>query len=253
MKQDKNKSRKTRADQIVLDHGFVPTREQARALILAGEVSLGAQRIEKAGQMLPADAVLTVRQKPHFVGRGGDKLEGALIDFSLDVTGAIALDVGASTGGFTDCLLQRGAKFVYAVDVGRGQLADRLRNDPRVISKERTNARHPIDLHEQVDIAVIDVSFISLLRVLPETVSHVKQGGIVLALVKPQFEAGKDQVGRKGIVKNPVVHATVVSNIARWVVGQPGLRFYGVRRSALQGDQGNQEFFVQISVSKPFG
>ncbi len=249
MQTSERKSHRTRADQLVVERGYAPSREQARALILAGEVSLGGRRVEKAGQMLPADATLTIRERPRFVGRGGEKLEGALAAFRLEVTGAVALDVGASTGGFTDCLLQRGAKKVYAVDVGRAQLAERLRKDPRVLSRERTNARHPLDLPEQVDIAVVDVSFISLLLVLPETVSHVKQGGVLLALVKPQFEAGRDRVGRKGVISDPVVHADVVAKVARWVVGRPDLRFLGVRRSGLEGDQGNREFFVLIRVS----
>lgn len=251
MQTNERKSSKTRADQLVVEHGFAPSREQAQALILAGEVSLGTRRIEKAGQMLPADSSLTIREKPRFVGRGGDKLEGALNAFSLDVTDAVALDVGASTGGFTDCLLQHGAKKVYAIDVGRAQLAERLRADPRVISHERTNARYPLELPEQVGVALIDVSFISLLLVLPETISHTKEGGVILALVKPQFEAGKERVGRKGVVNDPIVHADVVAKVARWIVKQPDLRFLGVRRSVLTGDQGNREFFVLMSVLAP--
>ena len=245
------KSRRTRADQLVVEHGFAPSREQARALILAGEISIDGRLVEKAGQMLSSDARLTIRERPRFVGRGGEKLEGALTAFALDTSGVVALDVGASTGGFTDCLLQRGATKVYSVDVGRAQLAERLRTDPRVVSRERTNARHPLDLPEQVDVAVIDVSFISLLLVLPETVSHVKQGGVVLALVKPQFEAGKERVGRKGVIMDPAVHADVVAKVARWIISRSDLRFLGVRRSVLEGDQGNREFFVLMSVSTP--
>ena len=251
METNKGKSRRTRADQLVVEHGFAPSREQARALILAGEISIHERRVEKAGQMLPGDAALTIRERPRFVGRGGEKLEGALSAFGLDVAGSVALDVGASTGGFTDCLLQRGATKVYAVDVGRAQLAERLRTDPRVDSQERTNARHPLNLPEKVDIAVVDVSFISLVLVLPETVSHVKQGGHVVALVKPQFEAGRDRVGRKGVVSDPFVHADVVAKVSQWVIGRPDLRFLGVRRSVLEGDQGNREFFVLMSVSAP--
>ena len=242
------KSRKTRADQLVVDQGLASSRERARALILAGDVSLGEQRIEKAGQMLPSGSGLTVKEKPRFVGRGGEKLDGALAAFGLDTTGAVALDVGASTGGFTDCLLQRGATRVYAVDVGRGQLAERLRSDPRVVSMERTNARHEFVLAELVDVAVIDVSFISLLLVLPETVTHLKQGGSALALVKPQFEAGKGKVGRKGIVSDPAVHAEAIAKVTRWVAERADLRLVGVRRSVLEGGDGNREFFVLLRL-----
>ena len=160
------------------------------------------------------------------------------------------MDVGASTGGFTDCLLQGGAKRVYAVDVGRGQLAERLRTDPRVFSMEKTNARHEYELPERADVAVVDVSFISLLFVLPETISHLKPGGEVLALVKPQFEAGKGRVGRNGVVSDPAVHAEVLGKVCTWVAEQPDLRLLGIRRSALVGDKGNREFFVRIKVGQ---
>ena len=242
------KFRRARADQLVVEHGFAPSREQARALILAGEVSINERRVEKAGQMFSPDSRLAIRERPRFVGRGGEKLEGALTAFAVDTNGVMALDVGASTGGFTDCLLQRGATKVYAVDVGRGQMAERLRVDPRVVSQERTNARHPLGLHEQVDIAVIDVSFITLLLVLPETVSHVKPGGVVLALVKPQFEAGRERVGHKGVVRDPAVQADVIAKVTRWVIGRSDLRLLGVRRSILEGDKGNREFFVLVGV-----
>lgn len=218
-------------------------------MILAGEVSSVSSRVDNAGQSLPGDTVLSVRQRPRFVGRGGEKLAGALEAFGLDVHGMVGLDVGASTGGFTDCLLQSGATRMYAVDVGRGQLAERLRNDPRVKSFERMNARNPYPLPELVDIAVMDVSFISLIVVLPETIAHIKPGGIVVALVKPQFEAPKNQVGPKGVVSDPAVHADVIGKVCLWAAGHAGVRLVGVRRSVLQGDEGNREFFVTLRVT----
>jgi 23S rRNA (cytidine1920-2'-O)/16S rRNA (cytidine1409-2'-O)-methyltransferase len=226
------------------------SREQARALILAGDVLADSQRVEKAGQMLAADANLTVRERARFVGRGGEKLAGALDAFAIDPAGLVALDVGASTGGFTDCLLQRGAAKVYAVDVGRGQLAEKLRRDPRVVSMERANARNRYDLPEAADIAVIDVSFISLVLVLPETMRHVKDGGLIVALVKPQFEAGKERVGRRGVVSDPAVHAEVIGKVCLWIAEEPRLRLLGVRRSILEGDEGNREFFVGIRIEE---
>ncbi|MDA0797094.1 MAG: TlyA family RNA methyltransferase [Chloroflexi bacterium] len=248
-----NKPKRLRADQLLLDRGFATSLEQARAMILAGEVSSASRRIENAGQSLLGDTMLSVRQRPRFVGRGGEKLAGALDAFGLDVASMVGLDVGASTGGFTDCLLQSGATRMYAVDVGRGQLAERLRNDPRVKSFERMNARHPYPLPELVDIAVMDVSFISLLVVLPETIAHVKQGGLVVALVKPQFEAAKNQVGPKGVVSDPAVHADVIGKVCLWVAERPGIRLVGVRRSVLQGDEGNREFFVALRVTGATG
>ena len=244
------KPKRSRADQLLVDQGLATSREQAHALILAGEVSSGTRRIEKAGQPLPVDTVLSVRERPRFVGRGGEKLAGALAAFKLDVTGMVGLDVGASTGGFTDCLLQGGATRTYAVDVGRGQLAERLRNDARVTSFERVNARNPYPIPEQADVAVIDVSFISLVLVLPETITHVKPRGVIVALVKPQFEAGKDRVGRKGVVSDPTVHADVVGKVCLWIASYPGVRLLGVRRSVLQGDEGNREFFVALRVTE---
>jgi 23S rRNA (cytidine1920-2'-O)/16S rRNA (cytidine1409-2'-O)-methyltransferase len=211
-------------------------------------VFLGTQRVEKAGQLLPSNAVPTLKERPRFVGRGGEKLAGALAAFGVTVEGLVGLDVGASTGGFTDCLLQGGAKRVYAVDVGRGQLADRLRNDARVTSMEKVNARYTYELPEAADIAVVDVSFISVRLVLAETIGHLKMGAEVVALVKPQFEAGKGRVGRSGVVTDPVVHASVLSDVCLWVVGQPRLQLLGVRRSVLVGDKGNREFFVHLRV-----
>lgn len=242
------KSKRVRADQLLVALELAPSRERARALILAGDMLVGTQRVEKAGQLLPADAVPTLKARPRFVGRGGEKLAGALEAFGVTVEGLVGLDVGASTGGFTDCLLQGGAKRVYAVDVGRGQLAERLRTDARVISMEKVNARHAYQLPELADIAVVDVSFISVRLVLAETIDHLKPGAQIVALVKPQFEAGKDRVGRNGVVSDPAVHASVLSAVCLWVVGQRRLQLLGVRRSVLVGDKGNREFFVHLRV-----
>lgn len=247
------KPKRVRADQLLVDRGLAISKRQAHTLILAGEVSTPSSRVEKAGQQLLANTELSVRERPRFVGRGGEKLAGALVAFGIDVTGMVGLDVGASTGGFTDCLLQNGASRVYAVDVGRGQLAERLRADERVRSFERINARNPYPIAEPVDITVIDVSFISLVLVLPEAIAHLKPGGLLVALVKPQFEAGKDRVGHKGVISDPAVHADVVGKVCLWVAEHPKVRLIGVRRSVLQGDEGNREFFVAMKKSAPAG
>ena len=243
--------KKIRVDQSLVDGGLADSREQARALVLAGEVFSGDQRMEKPGGLIPSDWELRVAVRRRFVGRGGEKLEGALAAFGLDVTGNTVLDVGASTGGFTDCLLQSGAAKVYAVDVGRAQLAVKLRGDPRVVTMEQTNARYPIDLPEKVDLLVADVSFISLRLVLPPTMRHVRPGGHVLAMVKPQFEAGRDQVGRGGVVRDPLVQADAVGGFCLWAIGGGTLRplqLVGVRAAVLTGDKGNQEYFVLLSI-----
>ena len=241
------KQPRVRADQRAVSLGLAESRERARAIILAGALFSDHTRIEKAGQMVPVDAPLELAKRPRYVGRGGKKLEGALEAFGLNVAGFTALDVGASTGGFSDCLLQHGAARVYAIDVGRGQLAERLRSDARVISMERTNARLPLDLPERVGIVVVDVSFISLRLVVPQAFRHLGPGGLVLALVKPQFEAGRAEVGRGGVVRDPKVHAAVVGGFCVWAVGSdPALRVMGVRRSRLEGESGNREFFVLL-------
>lgn len=237
-----------RADQLLLDQGLATTKEHARALILTGKISAPSQRIENAGQLLTTGTVLSLRRSPRYVGRGGEKLAGVIEAFGFDLTGMIGLDVGASTGGFTDCLLQSGLARIYAVDVGRGQLAERLRNNPQVTLFERTNARTPYPLPESVDIAVLDVSFISLTMVLPETFAHMKSSGLVIALVKPQFEADKGQVGRKGVVKDPAVHSNVIGKICLWALNYPFVRLVGIRRSRLLGEEGNREFFVVLRI-----
>ena len=236
-----------RADQLLVERGLAVSREQARALLLAGEVFSGSQRIERSGQQIRADTPLRVRERPRFVGRGGEKLAGAIAAFGLEVRGLVALDVGASTGGFIDCLLQAGASRVYGVDVGHGQLAAKLRDDSRVVSMEGVNAREPFPLPEPVDLVVADVSFISLRLVLPAALAHLRAGGRALVLVKPQFEAGREQVGRGGVVRDAAVHAQVVGGLCLWAIEQ-GLRLEGVRPSPIEGGEGNREFFALLRV-----
>lgn len=236
---------KVRADRLLFERGLADSREQAQALIMEGVVYTPSGRVLKAGSTLPEDVELEVKGRLPFVSRGGVKLAHALDQFQLDVTGMTALDVGASTGGFTDCLLQRGAKRVYAVDVGHGQMDYRLRQDDRVIVMEKVNARHPFEIPEQVDVITMDVSFISISMVIPEAVKHLKPGNFIVALVKPQFEAEKNEVGRGGVIKDPKVHAGVLGKTVNWAVGQ-GLRVRDICRSPIQGDAGNREFFILL-------
>jgi 23S rRNA (cytidine1920-2'-O)/16S rRNA (cytidine1409-2'-O)-methyltransferase len=236
---------KTRADLLLVDRGLAETRERAQALIMAGVVFGPAGPIAKAGTLLADSASLEVRGRLPYVSRGGLKLEHALDEFGLDVSGVTALDVGASTGGFTDCLIQRGVRRVYAVDVGRGQLSYKLRQDPRVVSTEKLNARYPFELPEPVDLVVVDVSFISLALVLPPALEHLLPGKCLVALVKPQFEAPREMVGRGGIVRDPKTHAAVLSKVINWSVSQ-GLRVRNLCRSPILGDAGNQEFFLLL-------
>ena len=237
---------KRRADALLLDLGLAPSRAQARALLMAGHVYLGEQRVDKPGQLLPEDARLTVRQLPRFVSRGGDKLDGALDALSLDLTGAAALDIGASTGGFTDCLLQRGAARVIAVDVGRGQLAQKLRADPRVTSWEGVNARYlkPCDLPYPIDWVVVDASFIGLDKLLGAIAALLAPGRHLLALVKPQFEVGRQEARRaRGVVRDPAVRAASISRV-RSEMSAAGFQILGECDSPLPGPKGNLERFV---------
>ena len=236
---------KQRADVLLVERGLAQSREKARALLLAGQVRLGDRVIDKPGTLLPQDAELRVLARTPYVSRGGVKLAHALDVFRVDVADAVAVDVGASTGGFTDCLLQRGARKVYALDVGRGQIDYRLRTDQRVVVIEGVNARYPLALPEQVDVATVDVSFISLTLVLPNVLSAVKPGGLVVALVKPQFEAGRGQVQRGGLVKDPAIHAEVLGRIILWIV-EHGARLRGLTSSPILGGDGNREFFVLV-------
>ena len=237
--------RKKRADVLLAERGLAESREQAQVLIMEGLVFAPSGRVAKASSTLAEDTPLDVRGRLPYVSRGGLKLAGALDSFGLPVEGLTALDVGASTGGFTDCLLQRGADHVYAVDVGHGQLHHRMRQDPRVTVMEKVNARHPYDLPEQVDLVVIDVSFISLALVIPPALEHLEDGGRIVALVKPQFEARREEVGRGGIVKDPKVHAAVLGRMVNWSVNQ-GLWIRGMCPSPITGDKGNREFFLHL-------
>jgi 23S rRNA (cytidine1920-2'-O)/16S rRNA (cytidine1409-2'-O)-methyltransferase len=235
---------KVRADQALVDRGLVESRAKAQALILAGLVFSGERKIDKAGQALSADAALEVRGREHpWVSRGGIKLAHALDAFGLDVTGAVALDVGSSTGGFTDVLLQRGAAKVFAVDVGTNQLAWKLRQDPRVLVHEQTNARYLTAeiVTEPVDIIVCDASFIGLAKVLDTALGFAKPGGWLVALVKPQFEAERGEIGKGGVVRDPAVHERVCAAAAAWVEGR-GWRVLGVSESPITGPEGNKEF-----------
>ena len=236
---------KIRADLLLFERGLAESREQAQALIMEGVVYTPTGRVLKAGSTLSADVDLEVKGRLPFVSRGGLKLAHALDEFQLDVSGLIVLDVGASTGGFTDCVLQRDANKVYAVDVGHGQLHYGLRKDERVSVMEKTNARYPFELPELVDLIVMDVSFISIGMVIPEVIRHLKQGHYIVSLVKPQFESQRDQVGRGGVIKDPKVHASVLGKIANWAVGQD-IRVRNICRSPIQGDSGNREFFILL-------
>ena len=234
---------------LLAERGLAESRERAQALIMEGLVFAPAGRVLKAGSSLAEDTPLEVRGRLPYVSRGGLKLAGALDTFGLAVEGKIALDVGASTGGFTDCLLQRGARHVIAVDVGRGQLHHRLRQDSRVTVMEKVNARYPYEMPDAapgpVDLVVVDVSFISLTLVLPPAVGHLRDGGHVLALVKPQFEADRGQVGRGGIVKDPKVHAAALGRLVIWAA-EHQLQIRGMCSSSILGDKGNREFFLLL-------
>jgi len=237
---------KLRADQLVVDRGLAESRARAQALILAGLVFSGERKIDKAGQALPADVPLEVRGKDHpWVSRGGIKLAHGLDHFGWDVAGAVALDVGSSTGGFTDVLLQRGAARVFAVDVGTNQLAWSLRNDPRVIVHEQTNARYLTDavVTEPVDIIVCDASFIGLAKVLDTALDFAKAGGRLVALVKPQFEAERHEIGKGGVVRDAAVHERVCDAAAAWL-HKRGWHVEGVIASPITGPEGNVEFLI---------
>lgn len=238
MSQSRNK---IRADELLAQKGHAESRSKAKAMILAGDVRIGQQVIKRPAEPIAADTVFSVAQPPRFVSRGGFKLEHALDTFSIDVSDCVAADLGSSTGGFTDCLLKHGASRVYAVDVGYGQLDYRLRQDPRVIVMERVNARYLESLPEPIDVVTIDVSFISLEHMLPVASHVLKCGGHVVALIKPQFEAGKGMVDRRGVVRDEGVRRSVVRKVIDLAVAESlGLR--GIDRSPLVGPAGNVEF-----------
>jgi 23S rRNA (cytidine1920-2'-O)/16S rRNA (cytidine1409-2'-O)-methyltransferase len=237
---------KVRADQLLVILGLAESRTRAQALILAGNVFAGDKRIAKAGDMLAEDAALTVKGRDHpWVSRGGIKLDHGLSHFGFDVAGAVALDVGSSTGGFTDVLLSRGAAKVYAVDVGTNQLAWKLRSDPRVVVHEQTNARDLTTaiISEPVDVVVCDASFISLAKVLDRALDLARSGAALVALIKPQFEAGRAEVGKGGVVRDPAVHIRVCDQVVDWVRSK-GWRVLGVEKSPITGPEGNVEFLL---------
>lgn len=241
---------KIRADVLLVTQGLAPSRERARAYILAGKVFRGEQRVDKAGEKLDADTPLTVRGVDHpYVSRGGVKLEGALDAFEWDVEGVVAADFGASTGGFTDCLLQRGAVRVFAIDVGYGQLHPRLRSDPRVVVLERTNARHLTceDIGAKVDLVVIDASFIGLEKLLPAARAILQPDGRVLAMVKPQFQVGRGEVGKGGVVRDPLKRAAAIQAVADAAIE---LDFVVEARvdAAIKGPKGNLEAFLALRL-----
>jgi len=237
---------KIRADQLLADRGLAESRTRAQALILAGLVYSGDRKVDKAGQPLAPDAPLTVKGRDHpWVSRGGLKLDHALNHYGWDVSGLTAIDVGASTGGFTDVLLTRGAARIFAVDVGHGQLAWKLREDERVVVLERTNARHLTAelIPDPIDLVVCDASFIALSKVLPAALGLVRPGGRLAALIKPQFEAGRDEVGKGGVVRDPAVHQAVCDDVVAWL-GSIGWLVEGVVPSPITGPEGNIEFLV---------
>lgn len=238
-----------RLDELLVARGLAPTRSAARGLIMAGLVLVEDQVSDKAGSQVTPDAAVTLKQRPRFVSRAGDKLAHALEVFALDVSGVAALDVGASTGGFVDCLLQGGAARVIALDVGRGQLDGRLRNDPRVTVLDKMNARHltPDQLPFVPDLLTMDVSFISVSKVLPAVVACMAPGFRGVVLIKPQFEAGPQQVGKGGIVRDPAVHRQVLVELGRFVIAHLDTDLLGVTDSGLPGTDGNREFFFHLS------
>ena len=236
-----------RADQLLVDHGLVESRTRAQALILAGKVFSGERRIAKAGDLLADAAPLEVRGQDHpWVSRGGVKLQHALQHFALSPAGRVCLDVGASTGGFTDVLLTRGASRVHSVDVGHGQLAWKLRTDPRVVVHEKTNARYldAAAIPDPIEALVCDASFIGLATLLPVPLALCVPGAWAVALIKPQFEAGPEAVGRKGVVRDPSVHEAVCTRIRAWWAGLPGWRVLGITESPITGPEGNKEFLI---------
>ena len=238
-----NLKMKERIDVLLAERGLTESRSRAQRLIRAGEVRVEGQVVDKPGTRVAVDAALTLESKPPFVSRGGEKLEGALERFGLDVEGAVVADVGASTGGFTDCLLQRGASRVYAIDVGYGQLHWKMRNDPRVVVMERTNARYLESLPEPVDVITADVSFISLRLILPAALGWLKRDGQVVALIKPQFEAGPEHVEKGGVVRDPGVHRRVLTEVLE-AAADLGLGLCGLMPSPLRGPAGNVEFLA---------
>lgn len=240
--------KKERLDTLLVQRGFFESRSRAQAAIMAGQVLVNEQKIDKTGtQVAPDAAIRLLGGDLKYVSRGGLKLEKAVSCFNLDLTGKIAADIGASTGGFTDCALQNGAARVYAIDVGYGQLAWKLRSDERVVNMERTNVRYleADSLPEKVDVVTIDVAFISLDKVLPAVKKIIADDGIVIALIKPQFEAGKENIGKKGVVRDPRVHLTVINNVIA-TARELGFKISGLDYSPVKGPEGNIEYLLYL-------
>lgn len=239
---------KTRLDVLLVERGMADSRAKAQALIMAGQVRVNDQVALKASTSVEPNATLTVDSGPRFVSRGGEKLAGALTEFSIDVTGMICADVGSSTGGFTDCLLQHGAAKVYAIDVGKGILDWKLRNDPRVVVMEQTNARYVESLSEKIDFVTVDASFISLKVLLP-VIKKWKVGSGILALIKPQFEAGKKEVSRgDGVIRDPEIHRKVLLDVLNYAQ-EEGFGLHGLVKSSLLGPKGNVEFLLWMDMN----
>lgn len=238
---------KERLDILLYKRGLAESRERARRMIMAAQVLVNDRVVDKPGTRVPTAATIRIKEKLAYVSRGGVKLEAALGAFEIDAHSMVAADIGASTGGFTDCLLQHGAARVYAIDVGYGQLAWRLRQDRRVVVMERVNARYLRELPELLDLATVDVSFISLKLVLPAVKQLLKPRGRIISLIKPQFEAGRKQVGKGGVVKDPAVHRAVLCNVLGWMPAN-GLQVNGVIVSPLRGPAGNIEFLAHLTL-----
>ncbi|MFC1963163.1 TlyA family RNA methyltransferase [Chloroflexota bacterium] len=236
---------KHRIDNLLVTKGLVGSREKARVMVMEGSVLADERRMVKPSTLVREDVKIRLVQSPKFVSRGGIKLDYALGRLQVDIKSGVALDIGASNGGFTDCLLKRGASTVYAVDVGYGQLDYRLRQDSRVVVMDRVNARYQFTLPQLVDLATVDVAFISLEKVVPTVSSLVQTGGLLVVLIKPQFEAGREQVGRGGVVRDPLVHAAVLSKFICWSIDK-GFRVRGLVASPILGPSGNREFFCLL-------
>jgi len=237
---------KKRLDDLLVERGLAENKSKARALIMAGEVKAGGNTVSKPGTMVSEGAEIEIARKLPYVSRGGLKLAHALDEFKLDVSGFVALDAGASTGGFTDCLLQRGAARVYAADVGYGQLDYKLQQDPRVVVMDRTNLHHPFEIPEKADLATVDVSFISVTKVIPNLVENLKENAYILVLLKPQFEAQRDEIGKGGIIRDPAVHTKVVARFIKWAVIEENFNLRGLVASPILGAEGNKEFLVLL-------
>ncbi len=239
---------KSRIDSLLVERGLAESRAKAQALIMAGEVRVDGQAIIKPGTLVADGVEIMVRAAPPFVSRGGLKLAHALEQFHIDVSAKVVADIGASTGGFVDCLLKRGAKRVYAIDVGYAQLDYRLRRDSRVVVMEGVNARYPVSLPEKVSLATIDVSFISVEKVIPSVAQLLEEGGCLVVLLKPQFEARREEVGKGGVVKAPAVHARVLGRFIAWAV-EHHYRLRGLVASPILGASGNREFLVLLELT----